>query len=85
MTHKNYQEAVEAIHYWQYGHNPDNFYSLLLLLFQKADYENRKKLARAFIDLWLAYEEWNESPSTDDFFEKYGLKPSYRYRRKDDE
>lgn len=76
-TDERYIEAVKRLHFWQYGSNPDNFTSLLYLMFQKADIANRTKLAWAFPFEYLAWQEWNSSPSQDAFFEKYGL-PNFK-------
>ncbi len=66
--------AVKELHYWQYGPNPTNFTSMLYLMFQKADSLNKVRLTIAFPFEALAYKEWCESTSQDEFFEKYGLK-----------
>jgi hypothetical protein len=66
-------EAVRNLHYWQYGRDPDNFTSMLYVMFQKADPSNRAKLALAFPDEARAYFEWCTSPTQDDFFKKYNL------------
>lgn len=70
-------EAVRRLHFWQYGNNPDNFTSMLYTMFGKADALNRSRLAMVFPAEYWAWREWQDSPSQDEFFERYGL-PSFR-------
>jgi hypothetical protein len=74
MVQHNYLQAVRELHFWQYGQNSFNFSSLLYVLMQKADSNNRVKLAIGFPVEYEAFCEWSDAPSQDAFFEKYGLK-----------
>lgn len=65
-------KAVERLYYWQYG-DPSSFYSMLYTLFQKADIDNKRKLALCFPYELMAYLNWCNSPTQDEFFKKYGF------------
>lgn len=72
-TPEQYLYAVRQLHYWQYGDRADNFSSILYILFQKADADNRSRLALGFPEYHDAWMEWNRTESQDAFFAKYNL------------
>lgn len=72
---KAYLEAVRRLHFWQFGNSPNCFSNYIFSMFQRADNKNRPMLARAFPVEFAAYSEWQNAPSEDQFFKKYGLRP----------
>lgn len=84
MAAKTHEEAVKLLHIWQYSSRADNFTSLLFCMFAKADRDNYYRLKSAFPLEAAAYEEWMQSPTQQEFFEKYGLPTYTNYNRRRD-
>ena len=77
MPAKDLKEAIELLHYWQYGDYPDNFTSLLFTMMQKADLGNLAALKKGFPLEFEAWGAWMHAPSSEQFFAQHGL-PDHR-------
>ncbi len=66
--------AVKELYYWQV-HGPDatNFTALFFVMFQKGSGGNRERLALGFPWEYEAWKQWNESPTQEEFFSKFGF------------
>lgn len=66
-----------------------HFTAQLIRLIAKSDSSNRRRIAQSFpieVSMW---EEWHDSPTTEEFYKHYGIDDSYRgppktFRSKDD-
>ncbi len=69
-------EAVRHLYNWQtYG--GDNFHSLLFTLFQKGSGGNRERLGEGFPWEFEAWHQWQDAPSQNEYFHKFGLQTSH--------
>lgn len=66
------QKAIFEVWCWQHS-NSGCFTQKLFDLIQKADPDNRKKLAGAFPELYEAWELWYLSPDPEQFFLHHGI------------
>jgi hypothetical protein len=67
------REAAKEVYFWQYS-NTNSFNNMFILLYQKADMGNKRRLFTAFPALCAAIEEWNSAGDNgNDFFRKHGL------------
>lgn len=66
------KEAALKIYFWQHSYM-NNFHDKLFDLMQKADQENFLRLSQGFPFEAVAYLQWYGSPSSKDFFIKYGI------------
>ena len=66
------QKAAQALYDWQYC-NSNSFFNMLFTLISKADPNNRSRLEDAFPFEVSAYLEWCNTPTPEEFYEKYGL------------
>jgi hypothetical protein len=64
--------AVTMLYFWQ-SSSGTNFTSLLFVLIQKSDPDNRDRLRLGFPLEVEAIEVWSASPSSSDFFEAWGI------------
>lgn len=69
----SYEQAVKEIWVWQYN-DTGSFFSLLIFLFRKADYNNKAILRAAYPNLFQALQDWEAADDNGrDLFRKYGL------------
>ncbi len=69
QDHPEYLEAVGYLLNWQ--HHGTSFSSQFFNLLAKADHGNRANL-RAGFPYWVsAWEDWQASPSSEDFFKQH--------------
>ena len=66
-------KAILEIYNWQYNYS-NSFTNVIFNLFHKADGNNLYKLTKGFPEEAVAYKEWRDSDSQDEFFAKYGLR-----------
>lgn len=69
----NYSEAARAILYWQHG--GDSFTCKLFELWMKADSKNRAKLRATFDAEIQAIQDWDNSPTPEEFYQQNGILP----------
>ena len=66
------ETAVKELYFWQHDRYATNFHAKLYELFQKADVNNKAKLAGAYPNEAKALELWNEAGNYgNDLFEQY--------------
>lgn len=66
------RQAVERLHYWQYG-GGTSFTCYLFRLFQKADQDNVRRMAACWPAEHAAWELWRTASNEDEFFIEWGL------------
>ncbi len=79
-----FKEAVRELYFWTMG-GGTNFHALLYTLIQKADMDNRRRLANGFPEEVRAFLIWQNSPDEMEFFRMYDLQPAKRKMRSRDE
>lgn len=55
----------------------DHFSAQLFRLFQKADASNRRKLSQGFPVHGAIHQEWTESPTVQEFYDRYQVRANY--------
>jgi len=67
------KDTIYRLYYWQEDAYATNFTSLLFMLMQKADSGNFRRLSIGFPLEAEALMLWSASPSSNDFFEAWGI------------
>lgn len=70
---KNLEDAARDVFLSQFADN-DHFNVHVIHLIRKADPANRRKLETVFPDLVRMWQEWNDSPTEKEFFERYNVR-----------
>lgn len=66
--------AIKELYFWQYNNGGTNFHAMLYTLIQKADLENKRRLALGFPEEVEALEMWEQAGDYgNDLFREYGL------------
>lgn len=56
----------------------DHFSAQLFRLFQKADFSNVRRLGEGYPVHSKIYREWHDSPTTQEFYDKYNVRGNYK-------
>lgn len=74
------EDAARDVFLAQYFDN-DHFNMWILRLMPKADPVNRRKLAQVYPELVRAWQEWHDSRTEKEFFERYDVRGTLRWER----
>lgn len=74
-----FKKAAKDLFYWQKG---ETFFTCeLFSLIQKADHENKAKLAQVYPIEVLVYEDWMNAKTPEEFYRLYGIEVKKSYEQ----